>query len=93
MHVFYFQNKEEVLSLFQYNAVGQHFRVPILESAWKALPNSTTMTVIDGDNDNSPNLHQLWNRKLPFKGEGIVVATYNQPKRIDPGATHSLPVA
>jgi len=93
MHFVDFQNKEEVLSLFQYDAVDQHFRVPILESEWKALPDNTTMTVINGDSENLPPLDQLRNRKVPFKREGIVVATYKQPKQIDAAPVDSFQVA
>jgi len=81
--MFYFQNKEEVLSLYQYDAVDQHFLVPILESAWKALPDNTTMAVFNGINDKPSN------PKVSIKREGIVIAKYNQPKRIDDATTDS----
>ena len=91
MHFVEFQMKE-VVSLFQYDAVEQHFRVPILESAWKALPDNTIMTILVGDNYNSPRFHQLRNKKVPFKRKGIVIAKYSQPLRTNAGTTDSFQV-
>lgn len=94
MHFVEFQNRDyEVLSLFQYDAIGQHFQVPILESEWNALPNHATVSVLDVQSQMPTSLlRELSDCKVQIKIKGKVVATYDQPQQIVDSTTDSVQV-